>query len=173
MHAVPWIWQYLKQYFLLSPVEYLCLGWEIEQCRDSVKFASWIPVGSCLKEVPSLLQHRAFSHRAAPTLDWKTNALNIFLFLVPLDECCSLLHTPTALTLGQQLRVRVRGSNRRGRKGFSGNSLFSLGIPEVAHEKISRLKVAHGPGIEQELQLCFVNPLNPTKEILYAAAFFF
>lgn len=145
MHAVSELRQYHKQYLLLSPVNYLYLGWESKQCRDSVKLASWIPLGFCLKVV---LQHRTSSHRATPTLDWKTNVLNNLLFIVPLDECCSLLHTPTALTLGQQLRVRVRGSNRRGRKGFSGNSLFSLGIPEAAQVKISRLKVAHGPGIK-------------------------
>lgn len=169
MDAVSGLWQYHKQYFLLCPVNYFYLGWERKQCRDSVKLASWNPLGFCLKAVPSLLQHRTSSHRATPALDCKINVFNNLLFIVPLDECRLLLHTPTVLTLGQQ----QRGSNRRVRKGFSGNSPFSLGIPEAAHDKISRLTVAHGPGIKQKLQLCFANPWNLTKQILYTLAFSF
>lgn len=38
MHAVSELWQYHKQYFLLSPVNYLYLGWESKQGLSEVSF---------------------------------------------------------------------------------------------------------------------------------------
>lgn len=126
MHAVSGLWQYHKQYFLLSRVTHLCLGWESKQCKDSVKFASWITSGFCLKVVPSLLQHMTSSHRATPTLDWKTNVLNIYLLFIWMSAARCFTNP--------QLSLWVSNSGLEWGETTEGAGKGSLGIPHFLWE---------------------------------------
>lgn len=155
-----------------------------QTCRDSGKLAFWIPLRFCFRSSsfsPSALDFPSFP-RATPTLDGKTNGLKNVFFICPLDEgwpSVSLLHTPTAPTLGQRLGVGERGNDRRGRKGshcffWSGTTRSNPGQNKQAKGRSHKPDGQHmALAWNRNFNSALPTPCIPQKRRFYTLAFFF